>query len=628
MQQTYKELQKVRCIAFIEELPETSDRPDIVDWNEANRYVSIGNSPVHGAYDRATAPHMVEILRRLSPADPCTRIALLKGVQSCGTFHSELAMAYWIRHQIGSMGFFTADLGLAKIRSSANIDPMIDDTGLIDCVKPHSKRNARKISDSTYYKEFVGGIKLTINSYGSIGGMKSNTIAFMILDEIDEAADELKGQGDILSLLAGRTIAVRHFKIFALSTPTTMETSKIYRLFLEGDQRYYNVPCPKCGEKQILVMSKGRPYGLTYELKGSSKDIVEQDSVRYICRHCKDYFKESKKQWCLENGVWIPTAEGQSPLKHSYHVSGLLSPEQMLSWGRIAGKHAETNEGKNILKYKDFMINIDGWPWSRVEKQTDEKTFKAHNLKNYCLGTIPRGALMLLAGTDIQKDRIETMVVGFGHGFRRWFVDYRIFYGDIANPNDLAWASLDDFIRNQTYLILGQEKHIHSCAVDCGYDPKEQRDKDWTEKSHTVYNFVGLRYPLFVPIRGSGVLKGWDVIKESRTANPICPNVYMLNSPVLKELMTREILVRGDDMLINWPAMMADGRPLDDEYIKQFLCERYVEIKPGVMGWKKSRSRNEALDTWLYATALGYYHGIANWNETMWDTYQSEITNA
>jgi len=624
--QTYKEAQLERALTFIENLPDSAELPDIVEWNEANRYVSAGNSPVYGPYVRDTAPHMQEILRRLSPDDPCNWVSLMKSVQSTGTFHAELAMAFWIKHKIGSIGFFTATKDLAAIRSSANIDVMIDDTGLGPMVKPHSQRNNRKKADSTFYKEFVGGTKLTISSYGSIAGMKSNTIPFIIIDEIDEAKDELKNQGDIIAIIEGRTVAVRDFKIFALSTPTMMEGSKIYRLFCEGDQRYYHVPCPKCGGKQVLVMAEGKNYGLTYELKAGGKNVVEMDSVRYVCKHCGGYFKESKKQWCLENGIWIPSAVAQNPKKHSYHVSGLLSPEQMLSWRRICSKHADTNKGKNILKYKDFYLNYKGWPWARVEKKADANLFRERNLKNYRLGEAPEGVLMPLAGIDVHKDRLECAVLGAGHDFTRWLIDYIVFYGHIDDPADPAWASLSDFVYNKTYTVLGREIHIVRAAIDCGYDPKEQRRKDWDDKSHTVYNFVGMRSDKFVPIRGSGVLKPFDIVKEARTSNPLCPKVYMLNTSVLKDMLSRELIREDLVPPVNFPAFMADGRELDGEFIEQFLSERYQEIKPGVLGWKKIRERNEVLDTWLYATSLGYYMGPAHWTETLWDNYRNELT--
>ena len=623
----YKENQRRRVLNFYDTLPTSDDRPSIVEFNRENRYIREGTCPVPGQYTPNVAPHMVEILERLNPDDPSTWIALLKGVQSTGTFHAELAMAYWIKFKLGSIGFFTATKELAATRSSANIDVMIDDTiGLSELVKPHSARNARKKADSTYYKEFVGGIKMIISSYGSLAGMKSNTMGLIILDECEDAEDDIKGQGDVIKTIEGRTIAVRRFKIFAVSTSGNMETSNIYRLYKQGDQRKYNMPCPKCGELQVLeFMENDMKYGLTFACKPGADEIIEPDSVRYICRHCGDYFKESKKQWMLENGIWIPTANPPDPNRRSYHVSGLLSPEQMLSWTRICTEYLMTNRGKKTLEYKVFVINFKGEAYRRVEKESTESEFRRKNLCDYHLGEVPKGKLILMSGADVQKNRVELLVQAVGKGFSRALVDVQVFHGNPANPDDMVWRSLADFVNNHTYKILGEDHNIQYCAIDCGYDPKEARRKDWNDKSHTVYNFVGMNYK-FYAVRGTAKLKLFDVVRVARTHNELCPDVYMLNTPLLKDMLSTELAREDIEPMVMFPDKMEDGRPLDNEIIKQFLSEKYMETKDGTMAWVPIRSRNEVLDMWNYATGLGYILKINTWSDMEWDNWKMEIS--
>ena len=40
--------------------------------------------------------------------------------------------------------------------------------------------------------------------------------------------------------------------------------------------------------------------------------------------------------------------------------------------------------------------------------------------EDYRMGTVPQGALLLTAGADVQKDRIEVSVWGFGRGKESW----------------------------------------------------------------------------------------------------------------------------------------------------------------------------------------------------------------
>ena len=52
-----------------------------------------------------------------------------------------------------------------------------------------------------------------------------------------------------------------------------------------------------------------------------------------------------------------------------------------------------------------------------------------------------------------------------------------------------------------------------------------------------------------------------------------------------------------------------------------FLSERYQEIKPGKMGWKKIRNRNEIWDLSVYATALMYMDNLQMWDDAVWDVF-------
>ena len=125
-----------------------------------------------------------------------------------------------------------------------------------------SSRTKRKTADTAMYKEFSGGVRWLISSYNSLGDMKSNTFQLICADEWDEAKEEIGGQGDIAGILEGRTMATRMFKMLFVSTPSMMDSSRIYKAFIEGDQRRFFVPCPICGEHQVLTLKSGNiDYG-------------------------------------------------------------------------------------------------------------------------------------------------------------------------------------------------------------------------------------------------------------------------------------------------------------------------------------------------------------------------------
>ena len=57
-------------------------------------------------------------------------------------------------------------------------------------------------------------------------------------------------EGDPIALGIRRTEFYWRRKILAGSTPTIAGASRIERLFLEGDQRRFYVPCVRCGSSR------------------------------------------------------------------------------------------------------------------------------------------------------------------------------------------------------------------------------------------------------------------------------------------------------------------------------------------------------------------------------------------
>src|SRR5262249_57152133 len=60
------------------------------------------------------------------------------------------------------------------------------------------------------------------------------------------------------------------------------------------------------------------------------------------------------------------------------------------------------------------------------------------------LGVVPAGVLFLSAGVDVQRDRIEVSVWGWGRGKRSWLCDHVVLEGDTAS--DVPWQGLSGLV--------------------------------------------------------------------------------------------------------------------------------------------------------------------------------------
>lgn len=591
------------------------------EWAANERYLPAGTTEYPGKIDHSIAPHMVEIVDCFHPDSGITQVSVMKSTQSLATTTIESAIGHAIKYKLHNILYIISSKNIAKVRSSAAIDVMIDNSGLAPFVKPISERMKRKTADNTFYKELHGGRRLMMTSWNSIGDAKSLTWSFIIMDEIDEAPYELKGQGDPEKIFAGRGKTVRNLKIAKISTPTNTN-GRIAVNFREGDQRYYYVPCPHCGEFQVLtIKGGGRDYGLT--ARSEKIDGVEQiipDSVCYICKECKALFYEYQKAEIMAAGKWIPTARPVNPHYRSYHISNLMSPVMFYTWTRCMQEFAETDWGQNITRFKNFMIDVMGEPW---EARTEHKSWKTlkENALDYALGIIPDGGLVVTAGVDVQKRWLEFCAVAWGEDMTSYIIDHQKFYGDTFDKNNKCWTDLRNYIITKKYNLAGKPVQIACTAIDTAYNPKYQDEDKQTNISeeHTVYMIVPT-IPRAIAVRGNDTMKD-AIIKEERIRRsiPLKTRFEVAVSELKDEIFAKLEYVPGT------PGSIYFTKSLSDEFFKGFVSEVYAETAPGKWGWKKIFERNEPLDIYIYARAAAERLNLSSWTTPVWDNYRKKL---
>lgn len=589
-------------------------------WAEENRYLPSGTTEFPGLLDHSIAPHLIEVQDCFHPDSGIKQVTIMKGTQALATTAIENVIGHAIKYKLHNILYIISSRNIAKIRSSAAIDVMIDNSGLSDYVKPISARMKRKTADSTFYKEFAGGRRLMMTSYMSIADAKSLSWDLIIMDEIDEAPYELKGQGDPEAIFAGRGKTIRDLKIAKISTPTNTQ-GRINRNFLDGDQRYFYCQCPLCGEIQILrLKSQGRDYGLFAQ--SETIDGVEQiiaDSVRYTCQHCKDIIYEYQKGAMLAGGKWVPTSRPINPEYRSYHISNLMSPVMFYSWKQVMQEFAETDWGQKITKFKNFVIDVLGEPWeSRSEKKSwNELKSKAENFKLY---EMPEGGLIAMGGADVQKNRIELQVVAWGIDMASWVIDYKVFFGETSIKNGQVWQDLKNYVMTTKYKMKQVQIPISRVAIDSGYNPARDDNTTDVTVEHFVYSFVAQNSSKFIACRGNDKLND-QIIKEERVRRR---SALKIRYDVAVSTLKDEIFIKID-LPVGAQGEIHFSNSLDDEYFRGFVSEVFAETQPGKWEWKKTYDRNEPLDTYILCRAAAESMNLPTWHEDVWKDFERRI---
>lgn len=615
-----------RLINYINTWHTDAHIPLISEWASQNRYLPAGTTEYPGMVDHSLAPYSVEIMDSAHPDSDVDVITIKKGTQALITTAAENVIGHSIKYKLHNILYIISSLSMAKMRSSAAIDTMIDYSGLADCMKPISQRAKKKVADGAFYKEMHGNRRLLMTSYNSIADAKSFSYSLIIMDELEEAPHgELKGQGDVEAIFRGRTKTIRGFKIIKISTPTNTQ-GRIHKNWLEGDQRKYFCQCPLCGELQVLeLMTEGRQHGLFARSEMVDKlELIIPDSVGYICKFCKGTIKEYQKGQMLNGGKWIPTARPVNPRYRSYHISNLMSPVVFYSWTQCMQEFAETGWGTNILKLKNFIIDVLGEAWeARTEKRSYIDLY--NKSEDYPLGILPEGALIVTMGTDVQKMYLQYTVVAWGRDMQSWVIDEGKFHAQngTKDKNDRCWQDWRNFIATKKYKLKKRETVdviISRAAIDSGYNPDDDKiDGTDITYEHTVYEMVA-RTPRTIACRGNWKLKD-TILKEERVKrqSPLKTRYDHAINELKDEIFVKVDLPAGA------PGEMHFTKQLGEEFFRGFLSEVYAETEPGKWNYRKIYERNEPLDTWILARSAAEHLNLSSWTEQIWNDVEMRL---
>lgn len=463
-------------LAMLDQIEQSSDAPDVekplipenifdsfweglrpiaamtvTEWANQFRVLDEGSSAIPGRYSSKRTPYAEAIMDALSPSAPYQKVVFVAGTQIGKT---EIGNN-WIGHTMdvdpAPMLMIMATDQTARDAKRDRIDKMVASCpSIAEKTTATSKRDGQNNSRRVQFK---GGV-LTITGAGSTAEIKSKPIRKLFADEVDEYAKNLKEQGDVVGLAEKRldTFGSKK-KEYLCSTPTTA-TSKIWALFEKTDMNLYHVPCPHCGEMQVIVWEnikweEGKP-----------------ETAALACIECGALIDERFKTEMLEKGQWRPSNPDRiSNETIGFHLPALYSPLGWFSWSQAVEKYIEAYEETNDANLQMVFVNtIEGRPYMESQEVPEWKVIEERS-GGYEINEIPEGVLFLSAGADVQKDRIEMSIYGWGVGKTSWLIDHRVFNGSTESADNEVWANFANVVENETW---GNNMPIIYTALDSG----------------------------------------------------------------------------------------------------------------------------------------------------------------
>lgn len=548
-------------------------------WADQHRMLSSKAAAEPGPWRTDRVPYSREIMQVLSANHPAERIVFMKSSQVAGTEIGNNWIGSVIATQPAPMLCVAATVEMAELWSKQRLAPMIQDAKVLrEKISPARSRDS---GNTTLLKDYPGGtLRLTgANSPASLASMPAK---YLFLDETDRFEQEVGDEGDPITLAERRTTTFTRRKIFLVSTPTVLGISRITKEYEASDQRRYYVHCPDCGGAQYLKWAN-------IKFDKTARPIKE---AHYVCEHCGVLIAEHHKTTMLQGGKWIATYPEREIV--GFHINALYCPVGLgKSWAEMAEWFLTVKD--DPTKLKGFINTGLGEAWDNTADRL--KASQVQSLaEDYELRTIPKGCLILTAGVDVQGNRVEVQVVGWGRRETAWAIDYLAIDGDPSQPE--IWQQLADYIAKPFVNQYGVPMRILMHAVDSGF------------ATHEVYNYC--RHNRH---RGAFPTKGWSTPHKPIIGRPSPMDVnwrgktikhgvdlYNIGADTAKSALYARFLAA--ESLPPEARQVHFSKQLSEEYFKGLTCEVY-DIEKGKW-YNPPGARNEPLDTFVgaYAAAL------------------------
>lgn len=564
-------------------------RPDplqtVAEWADQRLHLP-SFAPVPGQWRTSRTPFLKEIMECLSPRHRCHKVVFMKPVQIGGTQVAVNWVGYTMDCSPTAMLFYEPIIDMAKRLTKEKLDPVILATPTLRGKVREAR--SRDSGNTTYRKEFLGGF-LNILWANSSAGSRSTSAPRIVVDEVDEYEQDVGDQGHPCDLIEKRAAAYARYKIFELSTPTLEEMSRIEQDYQLGSQGRYQVPCPHCGYYQHLVWER-----LVYTFDG----VKRPEDAAYQCESCEQLIDESYKTWMMDNSraKWVHAYPERVETVASFHLNLLYQPAGWAyPWSRLAKEYIEAYDKMktgDVRSMKTFRNTILAQTWKeKIEKIAHHSLYQRREVYD---APCPRGVVCLIASVDVQDNRLEAVIKGWGSADQSWSVEYQIFSGSPSLPT--VWMELTEWLQQPRTHADGVTLRVEAVGIDTGgHHTKE------------AYSFVERYRGEAFALKGSSEPGAPDIPKrEPKKHRSFRLRLYLLGTMALKDtIFARMKLTEPGPGYMHFPRK--DG--YDQEYFEGLTSEvKKPKYKPRShvqigYSYEKTRDRNEPLDLEVYNLA-------------------------
>lgn len=543
----------------------------ISSWAAEKRRLSREASAEPGRWNLDRAPYQRSIMDAIS-SPGLKRVVLMTSAQIGKTEMLLNTIGYYSEHDPSPIMVVNPTDAMAQAFSKDRLAPMIRDT---ECLKEiYGMAKSRDTANTILHKQFPGG-HITMIGANAPTNLASRPIRILLLDEVDRYPASAGTEGDPVDLADKRTTTFWNRKVVLVSTPTEKGVSRIEKEYLKSSQEEWCVQCPYCG--------KYTPF---------KWDNLDFKDMMMKCDYCEE--KLSEDEWKEQPGMFVAQNPSVTDIR-GFHLNEMASPWKR--WKDIKQAYLEAVKDKketgSDYKLRTWVNTSLGEPYEVMGAKADLKDLI--NRREKYTAELPKGVLLLTAAVDVQDDRLELEVCGWGAGYESWGITYEKLYGNLEK--NFIWEELEAFLSKPFMFEDGQALNIACTFIDTG--------GHFTTQSYKWLKSMQQKKKMIFGIKGMGS-NGIPLLHKKSTNNQYNVPILILGVNAGKEtVLERLYITEYGSGYCHFPENIDRG--YDQKYMKGLTSEQRlvkdVKGKPTVCWVKRSGARNEPFDLRNYNTA-------------------------
>jgi len=530
----------------------------VSQWADRYRVLSREDSAEPGRWSTEARPYQRDIMDAASTP----RIQFVS-VVGCSQWGKTQLMNNIIGHRIhtnpGPIMAVAPTIQASEKWSKTRFMPMVR-----DCPELAERvGDGRSSSNTILEKQFPGGLLVAVGA-NAPAGLASQPIRDLLMDEVDRIPEGASAgeEGDFEELAEARTANYEGRRlIYRCSTPTIKGHSRIEKSWNESDQRVWTVTCPHCGHVQTL----------------NFKNVIFKDLPEpvYACQGSGCVIREIELRRAVLAGEWLPT---RPEVQHraGFWVHGLMvRPMATLVDRFLRAKR------KGPMALQVFINTQLGEWWDLREGDLVQAQGLAARREPYV--KVPNGVGLLVAGVDVQDDRLELQILGLGEGEEAWVIAREVIPGNLAMAD--PWNRLEAILRADYPREDGGVMNLRAVACDIG--------GHFTKQVYLFAKRPALRGFVF-PVKGATRPQQRLALRSKGRAR-----LWLVDTVAAKDQIFGRLKIEQTG-----PGFIHFPQEVGQDYFEQLLAEKPTR-KEGRRAYEKvtKDARNEVLDLWVYCLA-------------------------